>query len=212
MKILILADGDGTRWGNYLGVPKQYITIDGETILDRMIRLVYQTEKDITIIGSFKHPHAKNDHFDDRLKRHLFQHIAERYREPFIMLNGDCYYTEGIIKDCLTRETDRWLHWCCPHRNEYTGKPYGEGYIHKVVDIDWWIRKLSEFNQLVDSGKIQIGNDWSINRFLYGWSDLKTHYTDPSHLSEYDVYWYDETDDFDYPRDYDNFIRKTRRI
>ena len=38
MKIIILADGEGKRWGNYKGVPKQLLRIDGETLLDRMIR------------------------------------------------------------------------------------------------------------------------------------------------------------------------------
>ena len=38
MKILILADGEGKRWGNYKGVPKHLLEIDGERLIDRMIR------------------------------------------------------------------------------------------------------------------------------------------------------------------------------
>ena len=141
----------------------------------------------------------------------MFVEIAERYKEPFILLNGDCFYTDEIIRDCLTRETDRWLHWCCPHPNYYTGKKWGEGYIHKVVDLDWWISKLIEYNRLVDGYLIQIGTDWSINRFLYGAKDLVHHSENVHDLSEYDVYWHDETDDFDFPADYDRFIQWTKR-
>ena len=210
MKTLILADGNGRRWGNYQGGPKQLLVIDGETLLDRMIRQCKQYTDDITIIGDFKREGVKNDKFNVPEKRKLFQMIAERYKEPFILLNGDCFYTDEIIKDSFAREGE-WLHWCCPHPNYYTGKPWGEGYIHKVTNWEWWIERLKRYNYLVDNHAIQIGNDWSINRFLYGWEDLITHHENINKLSEHDVYWHDETDDFDFPRDYDIFMLWTGR-
>lgn len=212
MKILILADGDGKRWNNYQSVPKQLLRIDGETLLDRMIRqLTENGADDIVIVGPFRNEAATNDKFTSRDKRHLFLEIAKRYNEPFIMLNGDCFYTDEIIKDCIKREAvDGWLHWCCPHPNYFTGKPYGEGYIHKVTDLDWWISKLTEYNRHVDNG-MQIGNDWSINRFLYGAKDIVKHSRNVHDLSKYDVYWHDETDDFDFPEDYDRFMNWTKR-
>lgn len=39
MNVFILCAGDGDRWGNYLGVPKQLIRFGSETILERTIRL-----------------------------------------------------------------------------------------------------------------------------------------------------------------------------
>ena len=212
MKILILADGDGKRWNNYQGVPKQLLRIDGETLLDRMIRqLTENGADDVVIVGPFRNEVATNDKFTSRDKRHLFLEIAKRYNEPFIMLNGDCFYTDEIIKDCIEREAvDGWLHWCCPHPNYFTGKPWGEGYIHKVTDLDWWISKLEEYNRRVDGG-MQVGNDWSINRFLYGAKDITKHSKNVHDLSKYDVYWHDETDDFDFPEDYDRFIQWTKR-
>ena len=211
MKVLILADGEGKRWDNYQGVPKQLLRIDGETLIDRMVRqLTENGADDIVIIGPFQNEAATNDKFRSKDKRHLFLEIAERYKEPFIMLNGDCYYTDGIIRDCLQRYYGPWLHWCCPHPNYFTGKPWGEGYIHKVMDVDWWIQKLKEYNRRVDAG-MQIGNDWSINRFLYGAKDIVNHSKNVHDLSKYDVYWHDDTDDFDFPEDYDRFIKWTKR-
>ena len=213
MKILILADGEGKRWNNYQGVPKQLLRIDGETLIDRMCRQLHENgADDIVIIGPYKNQYATNDKFSADKKRKLFQEIAERYREPFIMLNGDCFYTDEIIKDCIKREaTDGWLHWCCPHPNFYTGKPWGEGYIHKVVDWEWWIERLTEYNRLTDRGLLKIRNDWSINRFLFGAKDLRAHSNFVRDLSKYDVYWHDETDDFDFPSDYDHFMECTKR-
>lgn len=212
MKILILADGDGKRWNNYQGVLKQLLRIDGETLIDRMCRQLHENgADDIVIIGPFRNEAATNDKFTSRDKRHLFLEIAKRYNEPFIMLNGDCFYTDEIIKDCIEREAvDGWLHWCCPHPNYFTGKPWGEGYIHKVTDLDWWISKLEEYNRRVDGG-MQVGNDWSINRFLYGAKDIVKHSRNVHDLSKYDVYWHDETDDFDFPEDYDRFMNWTKR-
>ena len=40
MNYYILANGEGKRWGNYKGVPKHLIEIDGETLIDRTVRLL----------------------------------------------------------------------------------------------------------------------------------------------------------------------------
>lgn len=224
MKIFILADGEGTRWGNYKDVPKQLLKVNGETLLHRMIRLCRENgipKEDIIILGTLTDDDAVNDRFENcSKKRQLFLEIAKKYKEPFIMLNGDCYYTDAIIKDCIEREAvDGWLHWCCPHSNQFTKKPWGEGYIHKVTNIDWWISKLEEFNKLVDNNEIIVNGDWAMNRWLYGAADINKHYVDKEHLSKYDVYWHDETDDFDYSsgpdwgtgynNDYERFLAAT---
>lgn len=211
MKYIILADGEGKRWGNYKGVPKHLLTIDGETLMARMIRQLKQNKvEDIVVIGNYEG--IENAKFNSKEKRRLFLEIAERYNEPFVLLNGDCFYTDAIIKDCIKRKPkDGWLHWCCPHPNYYTGKPWGEGYIHKVTDLEWWTSKLREYNRLVDSNQLKTGNDWSINRYLYGARDIIRHSENVHDLSKYDVYWHDETDDFDFPQDYDRFMEWTKR-
>ena len=40
MKYIIMAAGKGTRWNNYLGIPKHLIEINGETLLARTTRLL----------------------------------------------------------------------------------------------------------------------------------------------------------------------------
>ena len=211
MKVFILAAGNGSRWGNYIGVEKQLIKIDGETILHRMCRLCYENginKNDLIIIGNFKDEYATNDIFENcKLKRELFLAIAKKYNEPFILLNGDCYYTDAIIKDCIERKIEKWGHWCRLNANPFTGKPWGEGYIHKVTDVNWWINKLETFNRLCEEGTINLTNDWTINRYLAEWEDIYTHKEDLP--NEYDILWNDETDDFDFPQDLDCFIKLT---
>ena len=54
MRFLIACSGKGTRWKNYLGVPKHLIKIDGERLLDRTIRLIKErvhAKHDIWVIA-----------------------------------------------------------------------------------------------------------------------------------------------------------------
>lgn len=63
---------------------------------------------------------------------------------------------------------------------------------------------MHEFNQKCDAGEIDFVKDFQIDRYLRGYSpDKYKHAT----LDEHDIFWADETDDFDYPRDYDEFMK-----
>lgn len=75
-KYYILANGEGTRWHNYKGVPKQLIEIDGETILSRMVRLLRAEgvkAENIFICGPYSDPNAKSVMTKSKTKREAFQ-------------------------------------------------------------------------------------------------------------------------------------------
>ena len=46
MRFVIMADGQGTRWNNYMGIPKHLIEIDGEPIIARTVRLLNEIAKE----------------------------------------------------------------------------------------------------------------------------------------------------------------------
>ena len=49
----ICVRGKSTRWNDYLGIPKQLITVGGESLLARMIRLLNgQGYNDIDIVSN----------------------------------------------------------------------------------------------------------------------------------------------------------------
>lgn len=63
---------------------------------------------------------------------------------------------------------------------------------------------MKEFNDKCDSGEINFQKDFQIDRYLRGYSpDEYRAFT----LDEHDIFWNDRTDDFDFPSDYDNFVR-----
>lgn len=192
----ILAGGSATRWQGYQGVKnKCYVKVDGETLLERTERLLRSNGiKDIEIVL---------EGFNS--KREAFQGIAEESQYAFGILLGDCYYTEAIIKDAVNRDVNQWTHYynCLP--NPWTGCPWEEGYIHLVPNWEWWLEKMTEFNQKCDSGEINFIKDFQIDRYLRGYSPDEYR---GATLDEHDIFWSDETDDFDFPSDYDKFMER----
>lgn len=46
MKYIIMSDGKGTRWNNYLGITKQEVIINNERLIDRTIRMILERSTD----------------------------------------------------------------------------------------------------------------------------------------------------------------------
>jgi hypothetical protein len=192
----ILAGGSATRWQGYQGEKnKCFVKIDGERLIDRTERLL--KENGITNIEIVLEGYNS--------KREAFEGIARKSKGAFGILLGDCYYTEAIIKDAVNRDVKSWKHYYCPHGNPWTGCPWEEGYIHLVPQRKWWLDKMTEFNKKCDSGEIEFKKDYQIDRYLrgLGQDDYR-----PNELDEHDIYWCDETDDLDYPNDYDMFMAR----
>ena len=195
-KWFILAGGSATRWNGYQGVKnKCYLEIDGEPLVDRTIRLL-----EANGISNYE---VVLEGYDS--KRKAFEGIAKKSKGGFGILLGDCYYTEAIIKDATSRNVKKWTHYynCWP--NHWTGCPWEEGYIHLVPDRKWWIEKMHEFNELCDNGVIKFEKDYQIDRYLRGYDTAEYRHNT---LDKHDIFWCDETDDFDYPEDYDKFIER----
>lgn len=195
----ILAGGSATRWQGYQGVTnKCHLKIDGETLLERTQRLLRANGvKDITIVMK-----GYNS------KREAFEGIAKMAQSGFGILLGDCYYTEAIIKDAVNRDVTEWTHYynCLP--NPWTGCAWEEGYIHLVPNWEWWLKKMAEFNHKCNTGEIEFVKDFQIDRYLRGYS---TDEYRGATLDEHDIFWCDETDDFDFPHDYDMFMERHER-
>lgn len=219
-KWFILAGGSASRWQNYRGVKnKCLVRIDGETLLDRTVSLLERNgvkPSDIVICGNTDlyeplylddelHPAADATLIllDVATKREAFQKVAESAKSPFGILLGDCYYTEAIIKDAVNRDVTEWRHYYNCLSNPWTGCSWEEGYIHLVPNWKWWLEKMTKFNQKCDTGEITFVKDFQIDRYLRGYSP---HEYKAATLDEHDIFWRDETDDFDYPKDYDVFM------
>lgn len=211
MNYYILANGEGKRWKNYKGVPKHLIEIDGETLINRTVRLIKKhTEDDVIIVGPYKNPDALNWLNKGRKKREVFEEIAEQTTDqPFVILYGDCYYTEAIIKDITTRQIWRFDEYFCLE-NPHTGCAWPEGYAHRCADPEWWLNSMRMLNNSERIKDLDRGKDWFIHWWLLGARTMPELQRRASFTNEdHDIFWCDETDDFDYPEDLDTFCKTT---
>lgn len=210
-KYYILANGEGTRWHNYKGVPKQLIEIEGETILHRMIRLLSEEgvkKESIIICGKFKDELATTKLTKSKTKREVFEEIATLAKGPFAILYGDCYYTKKCIHEVVTRPVKKFDEFFTTHPNPNTGCPWPEGYAHRCDDWEWWRDTMHEIN--TNPELIATPKDWFIHWWLLGVKDERIN-TPPVECfnPDHDIAWLDQTDDFDYPEDLAKFCAAT---
>ena len=210
-KYYILANGEGTRWHNYKGVPKQLIEIEGETILHRMIRLLAEEgvkKENIIICGKFKDDLATSKLTKSKTKREVFEEIAELAKGPFAILYGDCYYTKECIHEIVTRPVKKFDEFYTTHPNPNTGCPWPEGYAHRCDDWEWWRDTMREIN--TNPELIKTPKDWFIHWWLLGVKDERINTPPVENFNpDHDIAWLDETDDFDFPEDLAKFCATT---
>ncbi len=102
MKYIIMADGKGTRWGNYRDKPKHLIEIDGETLLGRTVRLLKEKDPGCEVIIT---SHDSRYEFEGARRYEPKHNVLEidRFTEELIeddicFLYGDTFYSEKAIK------------------------------------------------------------------------------------------------------------------
>lgn len=102
MKYIIMADGKGTRWGNYQGKPKHLIEIDGETLLGRTVRLLKKKDSGCEVIIT---SHDSRYEFEGARRYEPKHNLLEidRFTEELIeddicFLYGDTFYSEKAIE------------------------------------------------------------------------------------------------------------------
>lgn len=102
MRYIIMADGKGSRWGNYMGHSKCEICVGGETLLSRTARLLHSFDGDAEVIftshdtelrveGASRYEPQNNVLEIDRFTNEL---IAD----DVCFLYGDVLYSEETIR------------------------------------------------------------------------------------------------------------------
>lgn len=100
MQYIIMSNGKGTRWNNYLGITKQEAKINNERIIDRIVRLINERTKDpIYILSSnANHENSNAKRIESCYCDYFHSKYASDYlNEPTTYLYGDTYYTEEAI-------------------------------------------------------------------------------------------------------------------
>jgi len=213
-KVIILASGSGTRWGDYLGVPKHLIDIDGEALVSRTIRQFSGYSKNVTLVcpddQRYKFDgvtlfHPKVDWNREMDKFISSMSLWNSGDEDVVLVYGDVYFTDDAVEKAMTYAGD-WKYFCRPWASEITGKDCKEIFaiyiphhnrekvrsgILAIADLDTATGGWALFRKLT-LGKHTKGRDEDREMFNAGCH----------------VVIDDWTEDFDYPQDYDNWASK----
>ena len=109
MRYVIMANGKGSRWNRYRGIPKHLIEVEGETLLARTTRLVRQQDQDAEVIitsgdpsyeveGALRH---KPEHGEREIDRFCYELICD----DVCFLYGDTLYTPEAIRQICDLST-----------------------------------------------------------------------------------------------------------
>lgn len=192
MRFVIMADGKGTRWDNYMGIPKHLAEVNGEPILGRTVRLLNEMtdgtaevivtshDKRYEFEGSRRHEPLDNKLEIDRFTREL---IAD----DTCFLYGDTYYTEEALSAIIDMEADDLL---------FFGNVKSIVAV-KIKDSAMFENHVDHVKQLFLEGKIKKCVGWQVYQSVTGQD-----FADKAVPAEKFVLLAKETTDFNTPEEY----------
>jgi len=192
MRYIIMCAGKGKRWNNYLGVPKHLITINNETLLQRTTRLLKENNiNDYLITGKDERykqygkliPQTNNDCEIDRFEETSDNEICYLY--------GDVYYSEDAIKTIVNTDTSDVM---------FFGSE-DEIFAIKIKDRNLFFKHKAIVKEKYLKEEIFRCIGWEIYRSMNN-IPFDEHIINNRYCKILD-----ETDDIDYPEDYEDFIK-----
>ena len=217
-RVLLLCAGRGERWNNYLGIPKHLITIDGERLVDRTVRLVRERTEDATVFiisfdpacevaGTMRYePEHGRGRFTDTDK---FLSSADLWSpdDQTIVLYGDVFFTEAAMDTICSYAGEAFAFFGRPRPSQCTGHLWQEMFALVIppASREHLQRTMIEVRDMLDDKQIRRGGGWECYRHACGLTpvcvyDVKSDVAD--HFVEID----DFTDDFDTPYDYEQWF------
>ena len=187
MLYVIMADGDGKRWNNYLNIPKHLAKINGETLLGRTTRLLKENGITDYIITTRDDRYKQYGTIRPQTHRDCEVDRFEEFNEPVCYLYGDVYYTEDAMKTIVTTKTDNI---------QFFGSDY-EIFAIKISNIKLFYEHKNNVKKLFLNNKIDRCIGWEVYRSLHN-IPLHEHAITGDYTRVLD-----DTDDIDYPTDYD---------
>lgn len=223
---IIICAGEGTRWGNYLNVPKHLIELEGERLIDRTVRLLKERNiENIYIVTKEFDPRyfvegakqvpadLKPELYADADKflssRSCWNHEEGRT----IVLYGDCYFTDAAMDTIVNFEKREWTLFCRTTQSSITGTPWGECFAQSFYPehIEKHEEMLKYVGKLHRDKVIKRCGGWEHYGAMMGRRGsgvLQSHKKMTTNYVEIN----DFTDDFDYPGDLDSWKMKRAKF
>lgn len=214
---IIIADGDGTRWGNHGGIPKHLAEVGGEPILHRTVRLLNRAD-DIEVWvagpldGRYKVPGAElwtPAHDPDVFDADKFLSSKALWNRDgrTLVVYGDVFWTDEAMTRVLDWPSLDWVLFGRAFASDLTGTPYGECFAQSfgsqaIGDHEAALRRIVD---LYRRGLIPRCGGWEHYRAMIGIPDALM----AQHLVGQ---WFcnidDWTDDIDYPGEWERLVQR----
>jgi hypothetical protein len=235
VKIVITCAGEQARWNNYLGVPKQMAPIFGVPLLQITIQAmnkvfpgaeVYvsiqnQSKKEFyTVDGKYKFYVLPQFNRDDAALRSLVPFYKETDDDVLVVL-GDVTFTQDCIDkiyNVITREQSKGSSDFKAFGRKYLSKnihhKFGEVFAYYIPHLakSKFIEATEIINKYFELKLIDRKSGWEIISCYYSKSknlpEIKRILQRISFPSSSFISIEDETEDFDFPKEYDVYIKK----
>lgn len=212
MKYIIMCGGKY----DFFETPKQLTEVNGETLVERTIRLLKQNGVEEIFISS------NNPVFDKYGKRleheNTFEVIDDKTygywldayyptNEPCVYLHGDVYYSEKAIETIVNYKTDKNIFIGNEVAKNKEHQNWGEPFGWIVNNQEIFRKGIDLCKYLQDIGRIKrnVAISWELYRLLNG---LDVNIQDV--LEESYLTIADETDDIDKPYEIDEMRKKVK--
>jgi hypothetical protein len=221
VRAIVLCAGEATRWAGYLGTPKHLIVIEGERLLDRLVRLLSERGVDdihVVVKGFDKRYevdgascYLANINYEKNADADKFLSSKELWSQSgrTIVFYGDCYFSEDAIDRILGEHRRDWVLFCRPGRSKITGSQWGECfaqsfYPESLDEHEAALHKVADLYKMKVIGRC---GGWEHYRVMAGLPDEKVGL--PIMKGRF-VEINDWTEDFDFPSDYDGWVKRRK--
>lgn len=217
MRVIIRCADDADRWGNYRGVPKHLVTLCGERLLERAVRLThtFAPDADVKVVvrdmsdrrylvpGSSRSRDKPNPGNGDVDKIASCRHLWDR-KDRTVILFGDVWWGEFALRSVLTDPIDGWAAWgriTADGGGELFAFAFNPDYHRVVADACERVAEAHRSGRLEGRGHggSPVPGGWALYRVLCGRQVDEG--GDHGHL----VHVTDWTDDMDTPDDWDRW-------
>lgn len=218
MRVVIIADGSGSRWGNHLGIPKHLIEVDGEAIIHRSQRLFAAAGAEVLVVASDERyatsygrlVDARHD-YGRWLDGDKFASSAHHWheRDRTIVVYGDVYFTEQAVQTITAPAAD-WTLYGRFGPSSITGSKHAEIFaltFHPNHHSEM-LAALTHVSELARGGTIDRCGGWELYRAMNGLRGRQCRHRSPQPPLARHVAIDDWTEDFDSPSDYYAFTAR----
>lgn len=214
-RAVIICAGEASRWQNHTGVPKHLALLNGERLIDRTTRLLYErgvTDIHVvtkeynplydTLYGSQSVVTIDYDTNADADKFLSSKHLWNAEGRTLVVY-GDVYFTEQAMDTIVGYKTQDWRLFCRPHGSTITGTKWGECFAQSFYPEQHQEHEqaLHRIAQLYKDGHIKRCGGWEHYQEMCG--------VNKGFPRERMIVIDDLTDDVDYPEDYERLKHAT---